>query len=102
MMQNSKVKSLGKKFSSLLENGTDGIFEGKENFDNPKIEVETLAEARAMTCVGCVNFKQEPIELFRVTDIRIPELSEMFCDDCGCTLSYKLRQSIIKCKLWQQ
>lgn len=102
MMRNSKVKSFVKKVTSIIDKGMEGILEGKENFNNPKIEVETLAEARAMTCVSCVNYKEEPIELFRVTDIRIPELSEMFCDDCGCELPYKLRQSITKCKLWQR
>lgn len=101
-MLNSKINSIGKKISTLVDVGTEPYFEGKHNFDNPIIEVETLAESRALTCLGCVNYKIEPIESFRVIDIRIPELSEMFCDDCGCTLSYKLRQSIDKCKIWQQ
>ena len=99
-MQNSKLKSLGKKIGSVLINGIDPVIEGVSNFNNPNIEVEKLAESRALTCLGCAKFQIEPIEDFRVIDSRIPELSEMFCDDCGCTASYKLRQSISKCKLW--
>jgi hypothetical protein len=101
-MQNSKLKSGLKKINTLSKVGIDPFIEGKKNFDNPIIEIETLAQARALTCLSCDKFQKEPIEFLRVVDIRIPELSEMFCDDCGCTSSYKLRQSISKCKLWQQ
>ena len=101
-MRNSKVNSGLKKVVSIIENGLDGIEEGVNNFNIPKIEVETLAEERALTCIGCPKYQVEPIGFFKVVDIRIPELSEMFCEDCGCTLSYKLRQSINKCKLWEK
>lgn len=99
-MQNSKLKSGFKKAVSIIENGIDPLAEGLNNFNNPIIEVETLAEERALTCIGCDNYQIEPIEFLRVIDIKIPELSEMFCDECGCTLSYKLRQSKTKCILW--
>lgn len=101
-MQNSKLKSAINKGISILEFGIEPIAEGLKNFNSPIEEVETLAESRALTCLGCPNYQTEPIEFLRVSDIRIPELSEMFCDDCGCTLSYKLRQSINKCPLWQK
>lgn len=101
-MQNSKLQSGFKKVVSVLDNGIEPIAEGVKNFNNPINEIETLAEGRALTCVDCVNYIIEPIESFRVTDIRIPELSEMFCDDCGCTLSYKLRQTKTKCPLWKK
>lgn len=101
-MQGSKIDSLFKKGKSIITSGIDPIIEAKNNFDNPIFEVETLAEARALTCLGCDHFQKEPIDFLRVVDIRIPELSEMFCDDCGCELPYKLRQSISKCKLWER
>lgn len=102
MMQGSKINSLIKKGKSIISNGIDPAIEGFNNFNNPTMYIETLAEARTLTCIGCDHFQKEPIESFRVIDVRIPELSEMFCNDCGCTSSYKLRQSISKCKLWQQ
>lgn len=101
-MPNSKVKSIGKKIVSVLGNGIDPAIEGLNNFNNPTQYIETLAEARTLTCLSCPMFVKEPIDFLRVADIRIPELSEMMCDDCGCTSSYKLRQSITKCKLWEQ
>ena len=87
-----------------MTKGLDPIVEGMNNFNNPLIEIETLAESRALACINCPIDKcqLEPIESLRVTDIRIPALTDMFCDLCGCTLSYKLRQSIDKCKLWEQ
>lgn len=100
-MQNSKLQSGFKKLVSIVENGTDGVDEGMTNFKTANVEVETLAEARTLTCLSCDNFQPEPIDFFKVVDIRIPELSEMFCNECGCTSSYKLRQSINKCPLWE-
>jgi len=101
-MPGSKLKSISKKTVSILKNGIDPAIEGFNNFNNPTPYIETLAESRTLTCLSCPEFQKEPIESFRVTDIRIPELSEMFCNQCGCTSSYKLRQSITKCKLWKQ
>lgn len=101
-MPDSKMKSGFKKLVSVIENGTDGIEQGMNNFKTPVVEIETLAEARTLTCISCPNYQIEPIGFFKVTDIRIPELTDMFCNDCGCTLSYKLRQSINKCALWEK
>lgn len=96
------MQSFKKKIVSLIEHGTDGLEAGMRNFKNPIPEVEALAESRKDTCVGCEFYTEEPIPFLRVTDERIPELSNNMCDECGCTLSYKLRQSINKCDKWQK
>lgn len=94
------MPSFKKKVTSILKDGTEPLIEGIKNFNNPKIEIETIAESRALTCIDCINFKIEPISFFRVIDVRIPEISKMYCFDCGCTLSYKLRQSNKICPKW--
>ena len=94
------MQSFKKKVLSLIENGIEPLEEGFSNFRNPVLEIERLAINRMDTCVGCEFFKEEPISFLRVEDKSIPELSKMYCDDCGCTLSYKLRQSISKCNKW--
>ena len=53
-------------------------------------------------CKGCVFNIQEPIPDMRVTDEKIPELSGRMCGNCGCVLSYKIRQSIKKCQYWKK
>lgn len=52
-------------------------------------------------CKGCAFNVHEPIEDMRVQDKTIPELSERMCGDCGCVLSYKLRQSVKLCRFWK-
>lgn len=96
------MQSFKKKIVSLIDNGTDGLEQGLYNFKHPVLEVERLAETRKDECVGCEFYVDEPISFLRVNDKRITELSNKMCDDCGCTLSYKLRQSINKCKNWSE
>lgn len=96
------MQSFKKKINTLLNVGIDPYKEGKRNFDNPIIEVEELAKLRLFDCINCPKFVDEPIDFLRVVDERIPELSNKMCDGCGCTLSYKLRQSIEKCELWKE
>lgn len=96
------MQSFKKKIVSLLEHGTEPLTEGLKNFSNPVEEIELLAKWRMLECMGCDFFKEEPIVFLQVNDEKIPELSKMFCDECGCTSSYKLRQSISKCKKWQK
>lgn len=91
---------LSSKIKTLLTDGLDPYLEGKHNFNNPVEEVEALAKERAKICIGCRYFKTEPIEMFRVVDERIPELTNKSCGLCGCIESYKLRQSIKVCKKW--
>jgi len=81
--------------------GLDPIKTGMYNFKYPDAQTEDLAIKRKNTCIECPLYVDEPILFFKVTDPRIAELSNKMCDDCGCTLSYKLRQSIVKCERWQ-
>lgn len=96
------MQSFKKKIVSLISNGIEPLQEGMNNFNNPIKEIELLAEERKNVCVGCKFYVEEPISFLKVMDDCIPELSEMMCDECGCTLSYKLRQSQTKCKKWQE
>lgn len=93
------MQSFSKKIVSLVKSGVDPFFEGKHNFENENDEVEKLAKERLKDCDCLV---EEPIDFLRVEDRRIPELSNKMCDICGCTASYKFRQSIEKCSKWQK
>lgn len=95
------MQSFKKKIVSLVNNGIEPLEVGMHNFRNPVLEIERLAENRMNECSGCEFFQTEPISFLRVIDKRITELSNMYCEECGCTSSYKLRQSITKCKLWK-
>lgn len=101
-MQNfkDKIQSVKGKALTLVEVGTEPFFEGKFNFENENIDVELLATERKDSCLGCEFYEDEPIDSLKVEDKNIPELSNKMCSDCFCTLPYKLRQSINKCKKW--
>ncbi len=101
-MQNSKVESYLKKTVSIIGNGIEPLTEGKHNFENYNVNIEALANERKNTCVNCPMFVDEPIEFLKVQDNRIIELSDKMCNDCGCTLSYKLRQSKTICDKWEK
>ena len=96
------MQSFKKKIVSLVNNGIEPLDVGMHNFRNPVLEIERLAENRMNECSGCEFFQTEPISFLRVEDKRINELSNMYCEECGCTSSYKLRQSITKCKKWSE
>jgi len=96
------MRSISKKIKSLLDNGLEPLEEGVLNFNNPIPEIELLALERSKSCEECVFFVDEPISFLRIEDKRLPLLSNKMCDDCGCTLSYKLRQSKTKCDKWQE
>lgn len=93
------MRSLKKKIVSLVSNGLEPLEEGVNNFNHPNVDVELLARERKETCVSCPMYVDEPISFLRIVDV-IPELSNKMCDFCGCTLSYKLRQSLEKCNRW--
>lgn len=97
-----KLKSLKRKAGTLLNSGLEPYEVGKSNFDHPTPCIEKLAKQRAEICKGCEHFQKEPIEQFQIIDSRIPELSKMYCEDCGCISSYKLRQNIKICDKWQK
>ncbi len=96
------MQSFKKKIVSLVANGIEPLEVGMHNFRNPVLEIERLAENRMNECSICDFFQPEPISFLRVLDTRIVELSNMYCEECGCTSSYKLRQSITKCKNWSE
>jgi len=95
------MQSFKKKIKTLLKNGIDPVIEGIYNFNNLDLDIDFLAIDRSKECIFCDMFVDEPIDFLKVTDKNIPELSGKMCDECGCTLSYKLRQSISKCEKWQ-
>lgn len=102
MMQNfkKKISSATGKALTLSKVGIDPFLEGKFNFENTNIDIELLAIDRTKECLMCDDFVDEPIDFLKVEDKNIPEISNKMCDECGCTLSYKLRQSKTKCKQW--
>ena len=97
------IKSVIKKFTTVVKNGSSGleaIKEGVTNHYNYNKEVEILAGERVKVCVSCIHYKEEPNNLLKVNDDLIIEADQMMCNDCGCSLPYKLRQTIIKCDKW--
>lgn len=94
------MQSFKKKIVSLMSNGIEPLEIGMRNFKNIDIDVELLAIERLEICKVCDGFVDEPIDFLQVTDKNITELSNKMCDKCGCTLSYKLRQSKTKCDKW--
>lgn len=94
------MQSFKKKIVSLIENGLEPLEIGIHNFKHPNIDVELLAIERTKECLFCEFFVEEPIDFLKVIDKNISELSNKMCDECGCTLSYKLRQSKTKCEKW--
>jgi len=96
------MQSFKKKVLSLVTHGIEPLEVGIRNFKHYDLDVELLAIDRMYHCAGCEFFVDEPIDFLKVTDKNIPELSEKMCDICGCTLSYKTRQSIEKCSKWQE
>jgi len=82
---------------------TKAIAIGMKNFRFLNNKVEQLAMERLEnSCKSCKFNIEEPIEELRVTDTRISDLTNRTCGDCGCVLSYKLRQSVKKCSKWEQ
>ena len=94
------MQSFRKKISTLIVEGLDPVQEGIYNFNNEYGIVENLANKRAKKCIKCPYFVDEPISFLAVEDIRIPSISNKMCDECGCALPYKLRQSKSKCFKW--
>lgn len=96
-------ESLKKQEDIDLIRDSKAVAIGVKNFTFKDEKAESLAVERfEKNCKSC-NFNiLEPIEELRVTDKRIPELTDRTCGECGCVLAYKLRQSIKKCSRWQQ
>lgn len=92
--------SISKKAKSILQNGIAPIIEGMDNYANPKPEIEALAKERLKTCRGCEFYADEPIPLFAIKDHTLAGANKKFCDNCGCALPYKLRQTQKPCEKW--
>ena len=93
---------INKAVKTIIKSGIDPFLDGKKNFENQSEEMEELARKRLQFCLECVHFKDEPIQVFKVKDENLPEASGKYCEDCGCVLSFKLRQSIQPCEKWQE
>lgn len=96
-------ESLKKQEDIDLIRDTKAVAIGIKNFNFLNEKTENLAMERLEANCKFCNFNiLEPIEELRVTDTRIPDLTNRTCGDCGCVLSYKLRQSVKKCSKWEQ
>lgn len=97
------IKSIKEKASTISENGIVGvkaIKEGFDNYNNPTKETELLAKERLKECLKCEFYEEEESDLLKIEDTLMIELDSMKCGHCSCALTYKLRQSILKCNKW--
>jgi hypothetical protein len=90
------------RIKKILSADLSAFSDGKKNFDTPKEDVERLAAERLEKSKKCRFFKKEPITWLRVNDRRLPEASGKYCENCGCIMSYKLRQNTDKCECWDE
>lgn len=97
-----KKASLFKKVASIGKRGFDPLRKGRGNYNRNLPAVEEKARERSKTCLGCENYVDEPVKSFQVEETRIPALSKKMCDECGCPLSYLLRQNVKICKKWKE
>ena len=89
-----------KKIITLAKTGGKGVATGAKNYLNPVENIETLARERAYVCASCDYFQDEPVDFLAIPDNRILILNKKYCEDCGCALPLKTRQSEIICKHW--
>lgn len=52
-------------------------------------------------CKDCEDNIVDHVEEMHVEDKVIPMLSKRMCGDCGCVLSFKVRQNIKPCRKWK-
>lgn len=97
-----KISSISKKVKTIISSGTNPILQGIRNHNITSDAIERMAKDRLEICKECVSFKKEPIPFLRIKDHKIAELSEMYCEDCGCSLPYKVRQNNNLCKKWKK
>lgn len=96
-------ESLSKQEEINLIRDTKAVAAGILNFKTGNKKAQELAKERFENhCKSCKFSIEEPIPELRVDDKQILELSGKTCGDCGCILSYKLRQSVKKCSRWEQ
>ncbi|WP_159430247.1 hypothetical protein [Cruoricaptor ignavus] len=79
------------------------VIVGIRNFLSHSERWNLIAEDRLENfCADCDFFVDEKIASERVADRDIPGLSGKSCGDCGCVLSFKLRQSVKPCRFWKE
>jgi hypothetical protein len=92
------MNSISKKIKNI---DAEALAIGVYNFKTKNKRAQEVAQQRFKNhCSLCPHFVLETIIVFQIKDNEIPELSKMMCNECGCVLSYKLRQSIKNCKKW--
>lgn len=98
-MQN--FKSLKQKINTLISSGVQPLLDGVHNYNNPNDDIEAIARERLNTCINCPLYQPEEIKPLQVEDKLLPQASKMKCGECGCVLSFKLRQLITRCDKWE-
>lgn len=95
------------KDSLALESNPDviltsrAIMRGMLNF--VKGSKDPFIEKNVYICNSCEHNVEETDKDMIVKDKQFPELSGRMCGDCGgCSLSFKTRQNIKPCRLWQK
>jgi hypothetical protein len=78
------------------------IYIGMLNFWTGDKKAEATAKNRLKNCLSCEFFIDEKNNLLKVNDTKIPILTNKQCGECGCVLSFKLRQSENLCNKWQK
>lgn len=96
------MNSIFKKGKSILKNGLEPYEQGKKNYRDNIPEVEKKALERFNICSGCDSLEEEPIDFLKVKDKRIKEASNKMCGNCGCSITYLIRQDLKVCKKWQE
>lgn len=97
------IDSLKNKALSYLKQGLNKTERakamGEYYANNYNAEIEKIAEERYDKCKHLII--EEPVKMLRVEDKVKPKWSGKIFKDCGCPISYKLRQTIINCKCWE-
>lgn len=88
-----RIDSIRKKIANI---NAAGIVEGV--ISKATGSMDAVARERAKICAGCDMNQPEPIDELAIRD-DIAEISERYCEACGCALPYLLRQNRKKCKL---
>lgn len=93
-------KNLEKETDPNIKKDLKAVISGMSNFYFG-MKTKLAKERFENHCKACEFNMKEPIEDMRVKDSIVPELSNRMCGDCGCVLSYKIRQSVKKCEYWK-
>ncbi len=74
------------------------ILSGYQNYFISSKVVEEKAKERAFICSGCPLAKKGMHSALLV-DMKITEVNGMYCGECGCPLSAKVRSETTSCPL---